>query len=163
MHLRARALAIGATVLALLGGCAAAPQRSEPQTPSRYDAYAGAPIDQFTWLGHFFSWEALGRDRLVVFTTPSDAYLLKVWSTCDLRWVINTIGVTSTGGTVSAHGDAIKIDSAPTGPMTCPIDEIRRIDYQRMRADMRAQKNARPGAAPPENAPANPAAPPPQR
>jgi len=149
MHLRARALAIGATLLALLGGCAAAPQRSEPQTPSRYDAYAGPPIDQFTWLGHFFSWEALGRDRAVVFTTPSDAYLLKVWPTCDLRWVINTIAVTATGGTVSAHVDAIKIDSAPTGPMTCPIEEIRRIDYQRMRADLRAQKHAQPGAAPP--------------
>jgi hypothetical protein len=155
-HLRTHAPAIGAIALALLGGCAAAPHKSEPQTPTRYDAYAGPPIDQFTWLGRFFSWEALGRDKLVVFTTPSDAYLLKVWSTCDVRWVVNTIGVTSTGGTVSAHVDAIKFNSGPTGPMTCPIEEMRRIDYQRMRADLRAQKNA----PPPDNAPANPASPP---
>jgi hypothetical protein len=115
---------------------------AEQAALARYTAYAGPPIDQFTWLGRFYSWEGLGRDRLVVFTTPSDAYLLKVWPTCDLRWVINLVGVSSTAGTVTAHGDTVSFNSGATGPMRCPIDEIRRIDYKRMRADMRTQKNA---------------------
>ncbi|HSY05175.1 MAG TPA: DUF6491 family protein [Steroidobacteraceae bacterium] len=136
--------AISATLLALLGGCAAAPHPSAPQTPSPYEAYAGPPIDQFTWLGNFYSWQALGKDKLVVFTTPNAAYLLKVWSSCDLRWVVNTIGVTATSGTVNAHVDAIKIDSPPTGRMTCPIEEIRQIDYPRMRAEQRAPPPAQP-------------------
>jgi Family of unknown function (DUF6491) len=153
-----RALAPAAALLAVLGGCASNPPQpadaaapaSTPQQQAlaRYRAYAGPTIDRFTWLGHFYSWEQLGRDQLVVFTTPSDAYLLKVWSSCDLRFVINTIGVTSTGGTVSAHLDSITIDSAPTGRMVCPIEEIRSIDYRRMAADMRA-KGQQSAAAPP--------------
>jgi len=153
-----QALAPAAVLLAVLGGCASSsPQQgsaaatgspAQQQALARYSAYAGAPIDSFTWLGRFYSWEALGRDRLVVFTTPSDAYLLKVWSSCDLRFVFNTIGVTTTSGTVSAHVDAVRIDSAPTGRMVCPIDEIRPIDYRRMSADLRAQKSSAPVPAP---------------
>jgi Family of unknown function (DUF6491) len=147
------------SLLSLLGGCAlnpphpgtvaAAATSSQEQALARYRAYAGPPIDRFTWLGHFYSWEQLGRDQLVVFTTPSDAYLLKVWPSCDLRFVINTIGVTSTGGTVSARLDSVKIDSAPTGRMVCPIEEIRSIDYGRMTADMRAK--AQQSAAAPQS------------
>ena len=158
-----RALAPAAALLALLGGCASHPPQPgdaaaastspQQQALARYRAYAGPPIGHFTWLGHFYSWEQLGRDQLVVFTTPSDAYLLKVWSSCDLRFVINTIGVTSTGGTVSAHLDSVTIDSAPTGRMVCPIEEIRSIDYRRMTADMRAK--AQQSAASPQN-PASP-------
>ncbi|HXW75735.1 MAG TPA: DUF6491 family protein [Steroidobacteraceae bacterium] len=164
------ALAPAAALLALFGACASSPPptangaapatTAQQQALARYRAYAGPPIDRFTWLGHFYSWEQLSRDQLVVFTTPSDAYLLKVWSSCDLRFVINTIGVTTTGGTVSAHLDSVTIDSAPTGRMVCPIDEIRSIDYRRMTADLRA-KAQQSGAAPP--APAaqqNPATPP---
>ena len=175
MYHHPRALARAVALLALLGGCAsnppqpgnaAAPATSpQQQALARYRAYAGPPIDRFTWLGHFYSWEQLGRDQLVVFTTPSDAYLLKVWSSCDLRFVISTIGVTSTGGTVSAHLDSVTIDSAPTGRMVCPIEEIRSVDYPRMTADMRAkarQSAAAPlsPAAPPSNAsPGNPTSP----
>jgi Family of unknown function (DUF6491) len=170
-----RALAPAAVVLVLLAACASsAPQQGSGPAPTaqqqvlaRYRAYAGPPIDRFTWLGHFYSWQQLGRDELVVFTTPSDAYLVKVWSSCDLRFVFNTIGVTSTGGTVSAHLDSVTIDSGPTGRMVCPIDEIRRVDYRRMSADLRA-KRQQSAAAPPNPAPAlnpapwqNPAQPPP--
>jgi hypothetical protein len=141
--------------LALLGGCAGGvPQKSAGTPPAaarqsaleQYGAYAGAPIDRFTWFGHFYSWEQLGRDRLVVFTTANDAYLLKVWPSCDLRWVINTIAVSSTGPTVTARLDAVIIDSAPTGRMVCPIEEIRPVDYRRMLADRRAPA---PGSAAP--------------
>jgi uncharacterized protein DUF6491 len=140
------ARAIAGLGLAVLGACVSGvpPHQSEQQLRDRYAAYAGAPIDSFTWLGHFYSWEQLGKDQLVVFTTPSDAYLLKVWPSCDLRWVISPIAVSSTGGTVSAHLDSIRIDSPPTGRMVCPIDEIRRIDYQRMRAELRAPPPAAP-------------------
>jgi hypothetical protein len=152
---QAESLTAVAAALALLAGCAsgapqhagAAPPAAAPPTRlERYSAYAGPPIDRFTWLGHFYSWEQLGRDRLVVFTTPNDAYLLKVWPSCDLRWVISTIAVSSTGPTVTAGLDSVIIDSAPTGRMVCPIDEIRPVDYRRMLADRRA---AAPGAAAP--------------
>lgn len=66
----------------------------------------------------------------------------------------SNIGVSSTGGTVSAHLDSVTIDSAPTGRMVCPIDEIRRIDYRRMTADLRAK--AQQTAAAPQDFAAQP-------
>ena len=155
--LEAGALAGAAAALALLGGCTGgAPQKGSGAPPAatqqtaleRYSAYAGPPIDRITWLGRFYSWEQLGRDRLLVFTTPTDAYLLKVWPSCDLRWVISTIAVSSTGPTVTARLDAVIIDSAPTGRMVCPIEEIRPVDYRRMLADRRAAAQGS-AAAPP--------------
>ena len=141
---------LSATLMLALPGCAshgpAAPSApagtpAEQRALARYTAYAGPPIPYFVWLGHFWSWEALGKDTLVVFTVPDEAYLLKVWPPCDLRFVIDAIGITSTASTIYAHTDSITINSAGTGPgrWRCPIDEIRKIDYRRMRADQRAQ------------------------
>jgi hypothetical protein len=122
-----------ATVLA---ACQSSIQRHDSQQDvrDRYAKYAGAPIDRFTWLGSFYSWETLGDNQLVVYTTPSDAYLLTVTPPCtDLNFV-QAIGLTSTGHTVNARLDSVKVKG-----WRCPIAEIRKIDSARMRADMRAE------------------------
>jgi hypothetical protein len=168
MRQKLAALVAATAVLAPLGGCVTSGSATNPSaatgTPAeqralaRYSAYAGPPIPSFTWFGRFYSFEVLGRDRVVVFTTPSDAYLLKVepQAGCDFRFVINAIGITSTASTIYAHTDSLTINSAETGPgrWLCPIEEIRRIDYKRMRADQRAQ--ARNPTAPPNAAPTPP-------
>ena len=131
-----------AAALALLGACASGIELRQSQVRDRYREYAGQPIDHFTWLGRFDSWEPIARDELVVFTTPWDAYLLKVWPNCDdLLFVRERIGLTSTGGTVYARGDYVR-----AGRWRCPISEIRPIDYRRMRADLR--RDAQPPAQP---------------
>ena len=152
--------AAAAAVLALLAACtttgpgagsstAAAPDTTgtpaEQAELARYLTYAGPPIPYFTWLGHFYSWQPLGQHTLVVFTLPNEAYLLKVWPPCDLRFEFNALGITSTAHTVYARSDSITTHSAGTGPgrWRCPIDEIRRIDYRRLRADERAQAQQR--------------------
>jgi len=157
--------ATGATRAASAGSGTPAQQ----QALERYTAYAGTPLPYFRWLGHLYSWEPLSKDQLVVFTTPGEAYLLKVWPPCDLRFVINAVGITSTASTVYARLDSITLNGAGTGPgqWRCPIDEIRRVDYARMRADMHAQAQhkqpnsaAQPAPAPPPSQ-AAPATPPP--
>jgi len=161
-------LAALAAALALLGACAINKTAESPAgsgTPAqqrslaRYLAYAGPPIPYFTWLGQFYSWEPLSKDQLVVFTVPDEAYLLRVWPPCDLRFVIDAIGITSTARTVYAHTDSITVNSAGTGPgrWSCPIDEIRKIDYQRMKADQR-NKGAPPNPAAPTTPPLPPQA-----
>jgi Family of unknown function (DUF6491) len=161
--LRTATAVFAATLPLVVGGCAsggsAASQATAAQAPTgtpaqqralaRYMAYAGPPIPYFVWLGKLWSWEPLGKDQLVVFTVPTEAYLLKVWPPCDLRFMVNAIGITSTAQTIYAHTDSITVNTSGTGPgrWRCPIDEIRKIDYQRMRADERAQ--AHQGAAPP--------------
>jgi hypothetical protein len=159
---RLAALASAAALALLSGGATGSAAGNPPGAPTgtpaqqqalaRYSAYAGPPIDQFTWLGRFYGWEALGKDQLVVFTTPNDAYLLKVWATCDLRFIINLVGLSSTAGTVSAHGDFVTVNSPATGHMRCPIEEIRKIDYRRMQAELRQQ--ARHNATAPQGTPA---------
>jgi hypothetical protein len=122
-----------AAALALLGACASGIAQRQSQVRDRYDAYAGPPVDHFTWLGRYDSWEPIAKDELVVFTTPWDAYLLKVWPTCpDLLFARDTIGLTSTSGAVYA-----RLDSVYARHWRCPIQEIRRIDYRRMKADLR--------------------------
>ena len=164
-----RSLYPGALSLALLAACAghdlksgnggsasAAPTGTPAQQAAlaRYLAYAGPPLQYFTWMGRFYSWEGLGKDQLVVFTTASDAYLLTVWPPCDLRFTVHTIGLSSTGATIYKGLDSVVADGR-----RCPIGEIRRIDYAKMRADARtAAAGAAPGAAGDAPAPA-PAAP----
>ncbi|HEX8784120.1 MAG TPA: DUF6491 family protein, partial [Steroidobacteraceae bacterium] len=53
---------------------------------ARYSGYAGRPVRSFTWLGRFDSWEPLGKDHLLVYTRPNEAYLLKVSGPCDVRF-----------------------------------------------------------------------------
>ena len=82
-------VSLGITTTALLfliGGCAStqpaggASSGSAPVTQeralARYSSYAGPPLPSFTWLGHLDSWEALGKDRLVVYTSGLDSVVV---------------------------------------------------------------------------------------
>jgi hypothetical protein len=148
-------------VLAGLSACASTTNRDD-QWLAQYRAYAGPPVRSFTWFGRFDSWQALGKDHLVVFTTPWDAYLLTIWPPCDLRFVINSIGLTTTNSTVYSGADSVIVHSQGTGRWTCPISEIRPVDYRRMRAALKAQGGIGKAAVPPPQS-APPAAPPAQQ
>jgi hypothetical protein len=126
------------SAVALLTSCSGIPlkERQDAQR-SRYVAYAGAPIDKFTWLGRYDSWQPIGTNELVVWTTPFQAYLIKVAPPCDNLEFVNHIGLTSTSNTVAARFDFVKVDR-----WRCPIQEIRPIDYQRMRQDMHKEAEA---------------------
>lgn len=142
MRQKSLALAATAAALALLGACGGIPRHdSEQLVRERFASYAGPPIDHFSWLGRYDSWQALSKSELVVFTTPWDAYLLKIWPPCDARFA-NRIGLTSTGGAVYARLDAVKI-----GRDRCPIEEIHKVDYRRMQADMRRDAQPKPQPA----------------
>jgi hypothetical protein len=121
---------------ALLTACSGIPlkQRQDEQR-ARYEAYAGPPIEKFTWLGRYDSWQSIGTNQLVVWTTPFQAYLIKVAPPCENLQFANRIGLTSTASTVSARFDFVKVGHQ----WRCPIQEIRPVDYQRMRQDMRKQ------------------------
>ena len=162
------AFAVTAAALAVLGGCvtgnsgtpgsfttgnptansatdnATAGTPAQQKALARYLAYAGPPIPYFAWVGRLFSWEPLSMDQLVVQVTPgNDYYLLKVWPPCDLRMVITGVGISSLSSTVYAHGDSVTLHTgSSSGLERCPIDEIRRIDYKGMKADLKAQSAA---------------------
>ena len=117
------------------GAGTAAPATAQDRALARYSAYAGRPIKSFTWLGRFDSWEPLGKDHLLVYTRPNEAYLLKVSGPCDVRFATGPICITSTNYTVYAGLDSITVNSGPGGRWQCPIDEIRPLDVRGMKAD----------------------------
>jgi hypothetical protein len=87
--MRTLRVVLSAVVLVeLLGACvggnsarpaSAPPPSAQQRALEQYRNYAGPPIPYFVWLGRLYSWEPLGKDRLVIFTTTNEAYLLTVW------------------------------------------------------------------------------------
>lgn len=136
-----RALVSVLTAVTALAACTSGipKHQGQAQERERYAAYAGEPLDKMVWLGRFDSWESIGANQLVVFTTPSDAFLLTVTPPCNDLPFVNSIALSSTGGAVYARLDSVKVKR-----WHCPIAEIRKVDYRRMRADMRAEAEKAP-------------------
>ncbi len=127
----------------LLAGCAGIPRQDrDREARDRYLQYAGAPVDHITYLSHYDGWESIGRYDLILWTGPSDAYLITVMSPCENLQFANNIGLTRTSSTVYA-----KFDSVIVRGWRCRIQEIRPVDYKRMRQDLRAQRAAEQNAA----------------
>jgi len=126
------------------GAGTAAPATAQERALARYSAWAGRPVKSFTWLGRFDSWEPLGKEHLLVYTRPNEAYLLKVSGPCDVRFATGPIGITSTNYTVYAGLDSITVNSGPGGRWQCPIDEIRPLDVRGMKADLQSQEKTQP-------------------
>jgi hypothetical protein len=128
-----------------LYACSGVPPRQDPEAVrARYASYAGPPLDRITWLGRFDSWESLGNNQLLIFTTPQDAFLLDVTPPCTDLPFAQHIGLSSTGSTVT-----VRLDSVIVKKWRCPIAQIRKVDYQRMRADMRQEAEAAKAAGKP--------------
>ena len=137
----------GVTGASAAGGAStAAPATAQQRALARYESYADKPVKSFTWLGHFDSWEPLGKDRLLVYTKPNEAYLLKVSAPCDVNSTIGPIGISSTNFTVYQELDSIVVNSGPGGggKWQCPIDEIRPVDVRGMKADLQSQDKTPP-------------------
>jgi hypothetical protein len=135
--------------LAALAACASAPaERPARELPARarYMPYVGPPVDTFTWMARFDGWEALSDSELIIFTGADTAYYLKVWAPCGTQGLpfAHVVGLTtSVGGTVIS-----RLDSVRTQGMNCPIAEIRKLDYRRMREEARLQLAEQTGGAP---------------
>jgi hypothetical protein len=103
---------------------------TQQENLERFEKYAGAPIDEFEfWSLH--KWQLVGPEKVVVWSTINDAYLIAVASPCPgLEWA-KTIAVTSK----QRHFVSRKFDDVTYGNGRCQITEIRPIDYKRMLKD----------------------------
>ncbi len=130
--------------LAGLAGCSDQPQKRRETELARFEAYAGAPVDKITWIGRYDHWTPLSRTQLIVWTTPWDAYLVRVADPCaDLPYVNGISFRTSTDYTLRVRFDSLLVKG-----WVCPLQEIRPVDYRRMQADdARARGTAPPPAA----------------
>lgn len=131
----------GSLVAALavtVAACSSIPlKHRQDEQRAQYESHAGAPIDSFTWLGRYDSWQPIGTNELVVWTTVSQAYLIKVAPPCENLEFTDRIELTSTANTVSSRFDFVKVGG---GRWRCPIQQIRPLDYLRMRQDITAHR-----------------------
>lgn len=127
------ALLVAAGLLA--AGCATH-RMTDKQLHAQFLQYAGEPVHQFTYLGRYDSWQAVGPDTLVLWPTFNKAYLLTLGQPCTGLEYAQRIGLSSTNRTVTANIDTVRFE----GHQRCFIQEIRPVDYARMQADRRAAR-----------------------
>ncbi|HVS77028.1 MAG TPA: DUF6491 family protein [Steroidobacteraceae bacterium] len=134
-HLRAAWLLVAA---ALLAACSGIPLKERDAAErARFEAYAGKPIDHFTWLTRYEGWEPISNDQLVVWTDINRAYLITVFHPCTDLMFARRIGLTSTANSVYAHFDFVHAEG-----WRCMIKTIQPVDYLRMQHDLREQHEA---------------------
>ncbi len=134
-YLRVACLLVAAAVLT---ACSSIPlaQRQAAER-ARFEAYAGKPIDHFTWFVNYDGWEPISPDQLVLWTDINQAYLITVFQPCTDLMFAQRIGLHPTASTVYAHFDAVHVDR-----WHCIIKTIQPVDYKRMQHDLREQHEA---------------------
>ncbi|HET7359087.1 MAG TPA: DUF6491 family protein [Rhodanobacteraceae bacterium] len=143
-------LSLTACGLLLLAACAANPaaQQRQQDQAADYRAAAGAPVGSFNYLSSLYSWEPLDDHTLVVYTRPTQAWLLTVTPCPDLQTTFS-IGVTQHVSQVSTGIDSILTSR---GQYPCRIQQIRPIDMAKLHAAQTGRRRIdampRAGAAP---------------
>jgi hypothetical protein len=136
------------SLLCLAGTAAAQTLARQEAALALFQQHAGEPvakIPSFT----LSDWRPLGKTHLAIFRGPVTAWLLTVQDGCfGLDWA-RSIGLTSTGGTVAARFDRVVFRDgigATARRETCRIEEIRKVDYRKVRdAEKAARAAAREG------------------
>ena len=140
----------------LLPACAELKQRPDV-VRDRYHSIAGKPIENFPYTHRYYSWAPLSLEELVIFTTPTDAYLLRLEHQCiDLPYTakieltsLNTVSARYDSVIVRRHAEFGRVDR-----LECLIGEIRKVDYAGLRREIHEH-------GPLKGAPAESALPPP--
>ncbi len=120
---------------ALLASCSGiqALQQQDAAEHTQFNAYAGAPVSQFTWVTPNRSTRAIWTDQLVAWADINQAYLITVAQPCPNLMLAGRIGISSSEETVIAHADHVFAQGR-----TCEILTIQPVDYLRMqRAEQR--------------------------
>jgi hypothetical protein len=123
-------------IAALAGACAGVPRDdSKVSTLEHYLAYAGDPVDRFSYPQRLRGWHPVDREHLYVRTGPGSAYLLTLTGGCVGLQTTLGIGLTSHAGRgiVTSGLDEVIIERD-----RCRIVAIRPLDYDRMQADKQA-------------------------
>ena len=128
-----------------LGGCATAGKLSDNERLALYQAHAGEPVRDFQYFGSLNGWTELGDKALVVWTRPSEGWLLSLDGPCmDLSYA-PAISVTNMMGRVSARFDRVIVLGVNRGmtPMPCRIQTIQPLDVKALRISEKELREAK--------------------
>lgn len=125
--MRIRNMAFAALVIAA-GTVQADTRATMQETLDHYSPYLGEPVQGFTfWWLH--RWKLAGPEKVIVWPTVKDAWLVTVEKPCpQLEWA-RGIGF----GSQQSHQVQVRIDHLEVGNQRCRIEEIRPIDLEAMK------------------------------
>jgi hypothetical protein len=128
--MRSLLVAIAFASVLFAPGAPAQTRATQQENLERFEKYAGAPIDEFEFWS-LYKWQLVGPEKVVVWSTINDAYLVTVEKPCPGLEFARGIGVTSK----QRHIVSAKFDEVTYGKGRCQIAEIRPIDYKQMLKD----------------------------
>ncbi len=118
-----------------------------------YRNHAGEPVDSIQYTGSYNGWTPLSDGAFALWTRPSQAWLVELYSPCSEIDYADTIGFRDTNGRLSARFDQVYVSSRSLIPISCTIKEIRPLDVKAIRIaekDARAKRQVEaPSASPP--------------
>ncbi|MBN8211608.1 MAG: hypothetical protein J0M09_01660 [Xanthomonadales bacterium] len=121
-------------------GCASSGGFRDAERLTLYRTHAGEPVDSIQYTGHYNGWTPLGDGVFALWTRPSQAWLVELYSPCNEIEYADTIGFRDTNGRLSARFDQVYVGSHSLIPISCTIKEIRPLDVKAIRT---AEKDAR--------------------
>jgi hypothetical protein len=102
-------------------------RETQQRNLDKYTPYLQAPVEDFAYWT-LYRWQWVGAEKVVVWTTVKDAYLLTVETPCPrLEWA-HGIGLTAK----QSHRIGRRLDFVTFAGDRCRIEEIRPIDVSRV-------------------------------
>ncbi|WP_372014637.1 DUF6491 family protein [Pseudoxanthomonas sp. 10H] len=148
-------------MVAGLGACSSTPRATDAERLAFYQAHAGDPVRSFRMFGQLNGWTSLGNSAMVVWTRPSEAWLLNFTGPCQDLQFASAITISHFSSTVTARFDTVRPLGAGVGQVgriPCRIDTIRPIDTRALnqsREELRQANSEARQDAPPAEPPAN--------
>ena len=140
-------------VTALAGsGCASNAALRDAERLTLYRSHAGEPVDGIQYTGHYNGWTPLSDGAFALWTRPSQAWLIELFSPCSELDYADTIGFRNLNGRLNARFDQVYVSSHSLLPISCTIKEIRPLDVKAIRApekDARAKRQVEASSAAP--------------
>jgi hypothetical protein len=101
-----------------------------------YPSFAGAAIPEVRFQSGLYNWQRIDDGSLVVWTRPTEAYLLSLRnSNCSALRTAKAVVISDMDGTngrmIAGSTDVV------AGIMRCRIETIQPIDQQRLKADQK--------------------------
>lgn len=120
-----------ATMLAVLPALflslAPTAQASDDSQLAKFEQFAEAPVDQFTYY-NLTGYQSLDDLTLAVWTGVSEVYLIKLMPPCPDFNFASAIGLDGS----QAHVFSARFDTVTVGNHVCNVESIRPVDYKAM-------------------------------
>ena len=141
--MKASMLTAACAAMLALTACATGARLGDAEKLALYRSHAGAPVDNFNFFGRINGWTPLGDSALVVWTKPSEAWLLDLSGPCQDIEYTPAIGLTSSMNRVYARFDKVIVNSPGSMNIPCFIQQIRPLDVKAVRASEQELREAK--------------------